>query len=76
MQVLDRLKAAAAYTQLARSFTKSTKAAEAKLAKAAAKLAKLPGLGDTQHAAATAVAAAVQAAAQQHASAAKVGSWQ
>jgi len=40
LQVLERLKAASAYVQLAQSFTKPTKAAESKLARAAAKLSK------------------------------------
>jgi hypothetical protein len=60
-QVLERLKAAAAYVKLAQSFTKPTKTAEAKLAKAAAKLAKLPGLGSMEPAAAAAAAAATVA---------------
>jgi hypothetical protein len=60
-QVFERLKAASAYMKLARSFTKSTKTAEAKLAKAAAKLAKLPGLGSMEAAGTPAAAAAAAA---------------
>jgi hypothetical protein len=67
LQVLDRLKAASAYVQLAQSLTKLTKAAEGKLARAAAKLYKVPTLQTLQAQLQTAVEAA-----QQHCSTVKV----
>lgn len=67
LQVLDRLKAASAYVQLAQSLTKLTKTAEGKLARAAAKLAKVPALQVLQ----VQLQAAVEAA-EQHCSTVKV----
>jgi hypothetical protein len=61
LQVLDRLKAASAFLQLAQSLTKPSKAADTKLAKAAAKLAKVPHLSALQ----AQLHAAVEVAAQQ-----------
>jgi uncharacterized protein involved in exopolysaccharide biosynthesis len=67
LQVLDRLKAASAYVQLAQSLTKLTKTAEGKLARAAAKLSKVPTLQALQ----AHLQAAVEAA-EQHCSTVKV----
>jgi hypothetical protein len=60
LQVLDRLKAASAYVQLAQSLTKINKTAEAKLARAAAKVGKVPPLASLQAQLQAAVEAAEQ----------------
>lgn len=67
-QVLERLKAATAYVQLAQSLSKPAKAAETKLARAAAKLSKTTTLEVLQGQ----LQAALEAA-EQHCSTVKVG---